>query len=188
MLSVVRTFKRVSGRHDVQASSACKTTTRQNGLVQGVLCISRPGLANTHFHKAAAAAATTGGSVSTTLPDKKPSRLRVRVWAWITCSVAYHIITKELLTILPMPWLVASLQLAVSAAAMAAMWVTSTLPSPDLPRGFWKALLPVAALHVLVHVATVIAFSRLPVSFVHVLKCGEPMFTMALSGERFLLQ
>jgi hypothetical protein len=47
---------------------------------------------------------------------------------------------------------------------------------------FFVALLPVALFHTVGHVSACLSFSQMAVSFAHIVKSAEPVFSVALSG------
>lgn len=47
---------------------------------------------------------------------------------------------------------------------------------------FFMALMPVALFHTVGHIAAVVSFSQMAVSFTHIVKSAEPVFSVALSG------
>jgi hypothetical protein len=51
-------------------------------------------------------------------------------------------------------------------------------PLPPSPQ----ALMPVALFHTIGHIAAVVSFSQMAVSFAHIVKSAEPVFSVALSG------
>ena len=97
-------------------------------------------------------------------------RLAVYFALWYVFSVAFNIINKTCLTLFPMPWLISTWQLGASGLFVSFLWLTGLHPRPVLPRGVWKALLPVAFFHSIGHVAACVSFSKMAVSFTHVVK------------------
>ena len=65
---------------------------------------------------------------------------------------------------------------------MAVLWATKLQPAPKLPPGFLLALLPVALFHTVGHVSACVSFSQVAVSFAHIVKSAEPVFSVLLSG------
>uniref|UniRef100_A0A6V7QUH9 Sugar phosphate transporter domain-containing protein n=1 Tax=Ananas comosus var. bracteatus TaxID=296719 RepID=A0A6V7QUH9_ANACO len=57
--------------------------------------------------------------------------------------------------------------------------------APKTDFDFWKALAPVAVAHTIGHVAATVSMSKVAVSFTHIIKSGEPAFSVLVS--RFLL-
>lgn len=65
---------------------------------------------------------------------------------------------------------------------MGLLWVTGLHPVPRVDAKFFTALLPVAFFHTVGHIAAVVSFSQMAVSFAHIVKSAEPVFSVALSG------
>ncbi|CAI8596548.1 unnamed protein product [Vicia faba] len=63
-----------------------------------------------------------------------------------------------------------------------ATWIAEA-PKTDLE--FWKTLFPVAVAHTIGHVAATVSMSKVAVSFTHIIKSGEPAFSVLVS--RFVL-
>ncbi|KAG2333145.1 hypothetical protein Bca52824_004325 [Brassica carinata] len=57
--------------------------------------------------------------------------------------------------------------------------------TPKTDFDFWKTLFPVAVTHTIGHVAATVSMSKVAVSFTHIIKSGEPAFSVLL--PRFLL-
>ncbi|GMP89029.1 hypothetical protein CsSME_00040769 [Camellia sinensis var. sinensis] len=61
-------------------------------------------------------------------------------------------------------------------------WATRLAEAPKTDFEFWKTLFPVAVAHTIGHVAATVSIA---VSFTHIIKSGEPAFSVLVS--RFLL-
>lgn len=109
-------------------------------------------------------------------------RLGLYIAAWYALSVSFTIVNKLTLTAFPMPLLLSCIQLMASSAIMCILWGFRIHPIPKLPPGFLRSLLPVAFFHSVGHVAACISFCKMSVSFTHVVKASEPVFTVGLSG------
>ncbi|CAL9090461.1 unnamed protein product [Musa textilis] len=72
---------------------------------------------------------------------------------------------------------------------MLVSWVARVTAAPKTDLEFWKALAPVAVAHTIGHVAATVSMSKVAVSFTHIIKSGEPAFSVLVSrfvlGERF---
>ncbi|GMP65434.1 hypothetical protein CsSME_00026226 [Camellia sinensis var. sinensis] len=64
-------------------------------------------------------------------------------------------------------------------------WATRLAEAPKTDFEFWKTLFPVAVAHTIGHVAATVSMSKVAVSFTHIIKSGEPAFSVLVS--RFLL-
>ena len=127
-------------------------------------------------------AAEAAGSVAPSDSSSNNGRLAAYFVLWYSFNVVFNILNKATLNIFPMPWFIGTWQLAASGLFMSFLWLFKIHPIPKLPRGFFKSLLPVAFFHTIGHVAACVSFSKLAVSFTHVIKASEPVFTVALSG------
>lgn len=71
---------------------------------------------------------------------------------------------------------------AASGLCMAFLWITKLHPTPRITPALAKALLPVALFHTVGHVSACVSFSQMAVSFTHIIKAAEPVFSVALAG------
>lgn len=101
---------------------------------------------------------------------------------WYVSNIIFNIVNKQSLNVFPCPWFISTLQLAASGLIMIVAWITGLQPKPVIDRGFMLALMPVALFHTVGHVAACTSFSQVAVSFTHVIKSAEPVFSVALSG------
>ncbi|GMH05326.1 hypothetical protein Nepgr_007166 [Nepenthes gracilis] len=104
---------------------------------------------------------------------------------WWALNVVFNIYNKKVLNVFPYPWLTSTLSLAAGSLMMLISWATRIADAPKTDMDFWKALLPVAVAHTIGHVAATISMSKVAVSFTHIIKSGEPAFSVLVS--RFLL-
>ena len=65
---------------------------------------------------------------------------------------------------------------------MCFLWITKLHPVPKVDSKFLKALLVVAAFHTVGHVSACTSFGQMAVSFAHIVKSAEPVFSVALAG------
>lgn len=70
----------------------------------------------------------------------------------------------------------------VSGLFMCFLWLTKLHPVPKVDNKFFKALLVVALFHTVGHVAACTSFGQMAVSFAHIVKSAEPVFSVALAG------
>ncbi|GKD66420.1 glucose-6-phosphate/phosphate translocator 2, chloroplastic, partial [Tanacetum coccineum] len=97
----------------------------------------------------------------------------------------------------PYPWLTSLLSLAAGSLIMLVSWGTKIADAPHTDLDFWKSLFPslsnlmpstpvsVALAHTIGHVAATVSMSKVAVSFTHIIKSGEPAFSVLVS--RFIL-
>jgi solute carrier family 35 protein E1 len=109
-------------------------------------------------------------------------KLAVFLFLWYAFNVAYNVYNKTILTVFPFPWTAACLQLGIGLLYILPVWTLGIRPAPVLTQEDIKKLSPVAALHTIGHVATVLALGGGSVGFVHIVKAAEPLFSTVLSA------
>ncbi|CAM9159324.1 unnamed protein product [Scytosiphon promiscuus] len=120
-----------------------------------------------------------------------PSTLKVTAYfgLWYLFNIGYNIYNKRVLNILPMPWLMASAQLGIGLLYVFPLWLTKLRKAPKLAKGSLGPLSQLAALHTTAHVTAVLSLGAGAVSFTHIVKAAEPVFTAgfsaALLGQTF---
>ncbi|CAL5345816.1 unnamed protein product [Camellia sinensis] len=126
------------------------------------------------------------------LPDEQvrseaSQKLKISVYfaTWWALNVVFNIYTKKVLNAFPYPWLTSTLSLAMGSLIMLISWATRIVEAPKTDPEFWKSLFPVAVAHTIGHVAATVSMSKVAVSFTHIIKSGEPAFSVLVS--RFLL-
>lgn len=112
-------------------------------------------------------------------------KLGIYFATWWALNVVFNIYNKKVLNAFPYPWLTSTLALAAGSLMMLISWATRVVEPPKTDLEFWKTLLPVAVAHTIGHVAATVSMSKVAVSFTHIIKSGEPAFTVFVS--RFLL-
>ncbi|GBF93816.1 hypothetical protein Rsub_06148 [Raphidocelis subcapitata] len=112
-----------------------------------------------------------------------PLNLKVPTYIllWYAFNIIFNILNKSALNAFPCPWLISTLQLAASGLFMVCLWATKLQPAPQVDKGFLIALLPVALFHTIGHVSACVSFSQVAVSFAHIVKSAEPVFSVLLS-------
>ncbi|XP_010276000.1 PREDICTED: glucose-6-phosphate/phosphate translocator 2, chloroplastic-like [Nelumbo nucifera] len=126
------------------------------------------------------------------LPDQKArsaaaQKLKIGIYfaIWWALNVVFNIYNKKVLNAFPYPWLTSTLSLATGSLMMLISWATRIAEAPKTDLDFWKTLFPVAVAHTIGHVAATVSMSKVAVSFTHIIKSGEPAFSVLVS--RFLL-
>ncbi|XP_024960429.1 glucose-6-phosphate/phosphate translocator 1, chloroplastic-like [Cynara cardunculus var. scolymus] len=104
---------------------------------------------------------------------------------WWFLNVIFNIYNKKVLNAFPFPWLTSTLSLAAGSLIMLISWATKVAEAPKTDLDFWKSLFPVALAHTIGHVAATVSMSKVAVSFTHIIKSGEPAFSVLVS--RFIL-
>jgi solute carrier family 35 protein E1 len=114
-------------------------------------------------------------------------KLKIGVYfaTWWALNVVFNIYNKKVLNAFPYPWLTSTLSLACGSLMMLISWATRVAETPKTDFEFWKTLFPVAVAHTIGHVAATVSMSKVAVSFTHIIKSGEPAFSVLVS--RFLL-
>uniref|UniRef100_A0A7N0UR93 Sugar phosphate transporter domain-containing protein n=1 Tax=Kalanchoe fedtschenkoi TaxID=63787 RepID=A0A7N0UR93_KALFE len=115
----------------------------------------------------------------------KKAKIGVYFATWWALNVVFNIYNKKVLNAFPYPWLTSTLSLAAGSLIMIISWATKLAEAPKTDTEFWKTLLPVAVAHTIGHVAATVSMSKVAVSFTHIIKSGEPAFSVLVS--RFLL-
>lgn len=76
----------------------------------------------------------------------------------------------------------AVLQLFIGLFYLVPLWASRLRPAPKLSADDVKGLVPVASMHAIGHLMTVISLGAGAVSFTHIIKAAEPFFSTVMSG------
>ncbi|MQL73727.1 hypothetical protein Taro_006085 [Colocasia esculenta] len=125
------------------------------------------------------------GAVDAKAETAKKVKIGIYFATWWALNVVFNIYNKKVLNAYPYPWLTSTLSLATGSLMMLISWATRIAETPKVDVDFWKALFPVAVAHTIGHVAATVSMSKVAVSFTHIIKSGEPAFSVLVS--RFLL-
>nr|CAB3458134.1 unnamed protein product [Digitaria exilis] len=129
------------------------------------------------------------GAAAAPADASRRARIGVYFATWWALNVIFNIYNKKVLNAFPYPWLTSLLSLAAGSAIMLASWATRIAEPPQADLDFWKALSPVAIAHTIGHVAATVSMAKVAVSFTHIIKSGEPAFSVLVSrfflGEHF---
>ncbi|KAL6124477.1 hypothetical protein ACLB2K_076989 [Fragaria x ananassa] len=71
--------------------------------------------------------------------------------------------------------------LATESLMMLISWDVGIAEAPKTDMDFWKTLFPVAVAHSIGHVAATVSMANVAVSFTHIIKSGEPAFSVMVS-------
>ncbi|KAJ0765695.1 putative triose phosphate/phosphoenolpyruvate translocator, sugar phosphate transporter [Helianthus annuus] len=126
-----------------------------------------------------------GGDVVENTEATKRVKIGFYFATWWFLNVIFNIYNKKVLNAFPYPWLTSTLSLAAGSAIMLVSWASKVAEPPNTDVEFWKALFPVALAHTIGHVAATVSMSKVAVSFTHIIKSGEPAFSVLVS--RFIL-
>jgi len=110
---------------------------------------------------------------------------------WYFQNIVFNIYNKKVLNIFAFPWLLASFQLFVGSIWMLVLWSLKLQPCPKISKPFIFALLGPALFHTIGHISACVSFSKVAVSFTHVIKSAEPVFSVIFSsvlGDRYPIQ
>ncbi|KAL5554152.1 hypothetical protein UlMin_041553 [Ulmus minor] len=115
------------------------------------------------------------------LPLKKV-QLPLVFGLWYFQNIVFNIYNKKVLNLFPFPWLLASFQLFVGSIWMLVLWSLKLQPCPKISKPFIIALLGPALFHTIGHISACVSFSKVAVSFTHVIKSSEPVFSVLFSS------
>jgi len=112
-------------------------------------------------------------------------KLGVLFFLWYFLNTAYNIGNKLVLTAFPMPWTAATWELFFGFPYVFFLWSTGLRKTPKLSMDSIKLLAPSGVLLAMTHVGGVISFGLGAISFTHVLKATEPVWSALLSAVLF---
>ena len=120
---------------------------------------------------------------------KRKLRLTGLFFLWYVLNVGYNIGNKRVLNALPIPWTAATVELFFGFPYVAFLWTTGLRKRPKLSVSDVKKLSSQAFFLAATHVAGVISFSAGAISFTHILKATEPVWSaliLAVGFKEFL--
>ncbi|XP_050220702.1 xylulose 5-phosphate/phosphate translocator, chloroplastic [Mercurialis annua] len=115
-------------------------------------------------------------------PENKTSKLALVFGFWYFQNIVFNIFNKKALNVFPYPWFLASFQLFVGSIWMLILWTLKLQPCPKTSKPFIIALLGPALFHTIGHISACVSFSKVAVSFTHVIKSSEPVFSVIFSS------
>mmetsp|Transcript_30262 Transcript_30262/g.90969 ORF Transcript_30262/g.90969 Transcript_30262/m.90969 type:complete len:327 (+) Transcript_30262:116-1096(+) len=104
--------------------------------------------------------------------------LVVGITLWYAFNVGYNVFNKMLSKALDFPMMISLWSLGVGLLYFLPLWATGLRPAPRLTPEDVKACTVLSMLHTVGHVGAVVAMSAGAVSFVHIIKALEPMFSV----------
>ena len=120
-------------------------------------------------------------------PPPPPTSLRVAsyIFGWYFLNAVFAIVNKRTLSAFPYPWILSWVQLAVGATVMALAWRVVPAMAPPASVSRWDAatfarLAPTSFFHLVAHVGACASYSLGSVSFMQVVKAGEPAVSVVL--------
>lgn len=106
---------------------------------------------------------------------------------WYALNIGYNIYNKKALNAMGLPWIVGTVQMLLGIFIFAPFYLVGALKKPGVPSKDLKKFIPVGVMHMLGHVFGVISFGAGAISFTHIVKASEPLFT-ALGSAVFFKQ
>ncbi|CAA0842513.1 Xylulose 5-phosphate/phosphate translocator-chloroplastic [Striga hermonthica] len=122
-----------------------------------------------------------GGEIESPKPSKT-LKLAVVFGLWYFQNIVFNIYNKKALNVFPYPWFLASFQLFCGSIWMFILWSLKLQPVPKINKPFIVALLGPALFHTIGHISACVSFSKVAVSFTHVIKSAEPVFSVVFSA------
>ena len=104
--------------------------------------------------------------------------LVVGITLWYAFNVGYNVYNKMLSKALDFPMLIALTSLGVGLLYFVPLWILGLRKAPKLTADDVKACTVLSMLHTVGHVGAVVAMSAGAVSFTHIIKALEPMFSV----------
>jgi len=97
---------------------------------------------------------------------------------WYAFNVGYNVYNKMLSKALDYPMMIALTSLGVGILYFVPLWLLGIRKAPKLHGSDYKACTVLSMLHTVGHVAAVVAMSAGAVSFTHIIKALEPLFSV----------
>jgi solute carrier family 35 protein E1 len=116
---------------------------------------------------------------------KRTIKLTTLFTLWYVLNVGYNIGNKRVLNALPIPWSVATVELFFGFPYVAMLWFTGLRKAPKLSVDNIKTLSSSAFFLAATHVLGVISFGAGAISFTHIVKATEPVWSALLLGVCF---
>ncbi len=112
----------------------------------------------------------------------KTLRIAGYIFGWYFLNAVFAVMNKRTLSVFPYPWVLSWIQIAVGAVFMCIMWKIKVFKPPEggFTKEMFKALIPTSALHLVAHVSACAAYKVGSVSFMQVVKAGEPACSVIL--------
>ena len=125
-----------------------------------------------------------GGQVSESWASDILKRLELSAYfaLWYALNIVYNIVNKKVLNVLPAPLIIGTLQFGVGALFCSLLWILRLRPIPTLTPNGHRAIRHIGAHHAAGQLASMISLGAGPVSFTHIVKALEPVFSALVSG------
>ena len=121
-------------------------------------------------------------TLSPTRSLSKAFRLGFYFFLWYFFTVVYNVSNKRVLNDLPLPATVAAIQILIGIPVFLPVWLIKR-PNFDAFKSVLPALCKIGFCHALGNLATVVSLSQGAVSFTHIIKAAEPIFSAVLSAS-----
>jgi solute carrier family 35, member E1 len=123
--------------------------------------------------------------IVTASPLQRRLRLAGLFALWYVLNVGYNIGNKSVLNALPIPWTAATIELFFGFPYVALLWLTKLRATPKLSLQNIYTLSSQAFFLAATHVLGVISFGAGAISFTHILKATEPVWSALILGVCF---
>lgn len=150
------------------------------GFSSQISSLDKRGERPTNPRSLVAKAAEFEGETAASKPNKT-LQLGIVFGMWYFQNIVFNIYNKKVLNLFPFPWLLASFQLFVGSVWMFILWSFKLQQCPKISKPFIIALLGPALFHTIGHISACVSFSKVAVSFTHVIKSSEPVFSVIFS-------
>ena len=101
---------------------------------------------------------------------------------WWTLTIGYNIYNKKVLLHCQLPWIFAVGQMFAGVPVNLFLWGTGMRKFPQLSRQELMMIVPVALCHCLTHIGGVVSMGAGAISFTHIVKSSEPVFSSIFAG------
>jgi len=101
---------------------------------------------------------------------------------WYALNIVYNILNKKVLNVLPAPLTIGTLQFGVGAVYVIFLWILGFRRRPTLTSDGVQAVNNIAVAHAFGQLTSMISLGAGPVSFTHIVKALEPVFSAVVSG------
>jgi len=106
----------------------------------------------------------------------------IYIGLWYALNVGYNIYNKELCNGFPLAYTVGATSLGAGLLYLLPIWCCGIRPVPKMDSSDVKNIAVIAVLHTIGHYGAVISMAMGAVSFTHIVKAAEPVFSTVLSG------
>ncbi|XP_072999346.1 triose phosphate/phosphate translocator, non-green plastid, chloroplastic-like [Typha latifolia] len=101
---------------------------------------------------------------------------------WYFFNIYFNIYIKQVLKVYPFPITLTIVQLVVGTVLILFMWAGDLYKKPKVSSSQLVAILPLALVHTLGNLFTIVSLGLVSVSFTHTIKATEPFFSVVLSA------